>query len=71
MQQSSYDFKKATSLGHVIEAKPYDISETQKKIQVHGDVIAFRKLAPTIHHLNLSESQGSIRIRNLLFSILR
>ena len=36
MQQSSYDFKKPVSSGYVIEAKPYDISEKQKKIQVHG-----------------------------------
>jgi len=33
MKKSSYDFNKPVSLGHVIEAKPYDINETSKKIQ--------------------------------------
>jgi len=34
MKKFSYDFKKLTlaSLRHVIDAKPYGINETQKKI---------------------------------------
>jgi len=33
MKKSGYDFNNPISLGHVIEAKPYGINETQKKIQ--------------------------------------
>jgi len=33
IKKSSYVFDKPVSLGYVIEAKPYYINETQKKIQ--------------------------------------
>ena len=36
MKKYGYDFDKPISLGHVIEAKPYGINETQKKIQEQG-----------------------------------
>ena len=33
IKKYDYDFNKPVSLGYVIEANPYDINETQKKIQ--------------------------------------
>ena len=44
MKNSSYDFNKPVSLGHVIEAKPHGINETQKKIQEQGGVVAVLKI---------------------------
>ena len=44
MKKSAYDFDKPVSLGHVIEAKPYDINETQKKIQEQGGMVAVLKV---------------------------
>lgn len=36
MKKSSYDFIQPTSLGHVIEAKPYRLDSTKKVIQSQG-----------------------------------
>jgi len=44
MKKSSYDFNKPVSWGHVVEAKPYGINETQKKIQEQGGVVAVLKI---------------------------
>ena len=34
MKKSDYDFNKSLSVGHVIEAKPHRLNDTQKVIQV-------------------------------------
>jgi len=44
MKKSGYDFDKPVSLGHVIEAKPHGINETQKKIQEQGGVVVVLKV---------------------------
>ena len=40
LKKSGYDFNRSVPLGCVIEAKPYGINETQKKIQEQGGVMA-------------------------------
>ena len=40
MMRSICDFNMPLSLGHVIEAKPHDINEKQKKIQEQGVTVA-------------------------------
>ena len=44
MKKSGYNFNNAVSLGHVIEAKPHGINETQKKIQEQGGIMAVPKV---------------------------
>jgi len=44
MKKSGYNFNKVVSLGYVIEAKPYGINETQKKIQEQGGIVAVLKV---------------------------
>jgi len=44
LKKSGYDFNRPVSLGYVIEAKPYGINETQKRIQEQGGVVAVPKV---------------------------
>jgi len=44
LRKSGYDFNRPVPLGCVIEAKPYGIYETQKRIQEQGGVVAVPKV---------------------------
>ena len=44
MKRSSYDFSQSTSLGHVIEAKPYGLNSMQRVIQSQGGNVATPKV---------------------------
>ena len=44
MKKSGYESDNPISLGHVIEAKPYGINETQKKIQEQGGIVVVPKV---------------------------
>jgi len=44
LKKSGYNFNKPVPLGYAIEAKPYGINETQKKIQEQGGVVAVPKV---------------------------
>jgi len=46
MKKSGYDFNRLVPFGCVIEAKTYDINETQKKIQEQRVVMAVPKIGP-------------------------
>jgi len=44
LKKSGYDFNRPVPLGRVLEAKPYGINETQKRIQEQGGVVAVPKV---------------------------
>ena len=44
LKKSGYDFNRPIPLGCVIEAKPYGINETQKRIQKQGGVVVVPKV---------------------------
>ena len=44
MKRSSYNFSEPTSLGHVIEVKPYGLNSTQRIIQSQGANVATPKV---------------------------
>ena len=45
LKKFGYDFNIPVRLGCVIEAKPYDINETQKRIQLQGGATVVPKVA--------------------------
>ena len=71
MKKSGYNFNKVVSLGYVIEAKPYGINETQKKIQEQGGVVVVLKVGLGYVPLNLSEFQDDVKISSPLLCILQ
>ena len=44
LKKSGYDFNRPVPLGYVVEAKPYGINKTQKKIQEQGGAVAVPKV---------------------------
>ena len=44
MEKAAYDFQNPTTLGKVVEAKPYDLNETQRKIQDQGGSVGVFKV---------------------------
>ena len=70
LKKSDYDFNRPVPLGCVIEAKPYGINETQKKIQEQGDAVAISKVGLGYAPPQQFRSQGDVKTSSSLFNTL-
>jgi len=44
IERAGYDFQNPAALGKVVEAKPHGLTETQRKIQEQGGLVAVSKV---------------------------